>query len=43
MQEALDPELCYFVLNVSAGESEVSLWFNFTGVSVTLDPPSIAF
>ena len=39
----ISDELCYFVITVTSGESTVSLWFAFSDLTVTLDPPQIVF
>jgi len=43
LQEELQDDLCYFVITVTSGESVVNLWFNFSDLTVTLDPPQIIF
>lgn len=39
----IDTDLCYFVITVTSDESTVSLWFMFSDLTVTLDPPQIVF
>lgn len=39
----ISDDLCYFVITVTSDESTVSLWFTFSGFTVTLDPPQIVF
>lgn len=39
----IDTDLCYFVITVTSDESTVSLWFTFSDLTVTLDPPQIVF
>ena len=43
IQEKLSSSLCYFVITVSVDETLINLWFNFTELTITLDPPSIIF
>ena len=39
----ISDDLCYFVITVTSDESTVSLWFTFSGLTVTLDTPQIVF
>lgn len=39
----ISDDLCYFVITVTSGESAISLWFMFSDLIVTLDPPQIVF
>lgn len=39
----ISDDLCYFVITVTSGESSVSLWFTFSDLTITLDPPQIVF
>ena len=39
----ISDDLCYFVITVTSDESTVSLWFTFSDLTVTLDPPQIVF
>ena len=43
IQGDLNYKLCYFVITVSVDKTTVNLWFNFTELKITLDPPSIIF
>ena len=43
IQGDLNHNLCYFVITVSVDKTTVNLWFNFTELTITLDPPSIIF
>lgn len=43
IQGDLNYKLCYFVITVSVDKTAVNLWFNFTELTITLDPPSIIF
>lgn len=39
----ISDELCYFVITVTSDESTVSLWFTFSDLTISLDPPAIVF
>ena len=39
----ISDDLCYFVITVTSDESTVSLWFTFSDLTITLDPPQIVF
>ena len=39
----LESDKAYFVIIVTADESAVSLWFTFSDLTVTLNPPQIVF
>lgn len=43
LQDELRDDLCYFVVTVTSDESTVKLWFTFSDLTVTLDPPQIVF
>ena len=43
LQDELQNDLCYFIITVSVDETAVNLWFSFTELTVTIDPPQIIF
>lgn len=43
LQDELRDDLCYFVVTVTSDESTVKLWFTFSDLTVTLNPPQIVF
>lgn len=42
-QTELQKDICYFVVTVTADGNTVNMWFNFDGVRLSIDPPSIIF
>lgn len=43
LQSELQDDYCYFVLTVTADKSVVNLWFCFSRMEITLDPPTVVF
>lgn len=43
IQDVLQDDYCYFVLTVVSEESVVNLWFNYSWMEITLNPPTIVF
>lgn len=43
LQSELADDLCYFIITVTEGTSSVDLWFTFTDLTITFNPPNIVF